>query len=817
MDSKLKKTSGTFKLNKLEPIHNWYPYTEGYSSYLVINELENLKELNIKTLYDPFGGTGTTPLVGIKNNLVSYYSESNPFMLNVIDTKINAVKNLIDSNVKTKYLEKFFNEIKILDLKYDNQPISWNGFEKYFKKEVLYQILNIKKRIKEVKNIDSQNILMLALSSIIVPVSNTIKNGDLRYANKKELEKKDFDVKNQFLNKLNIIINDINKTEPLRKKAIRASEDTRNNKLVDEIDCVITSPPYLNGTNYIRNTKLELKLNDFIESEKDLPKLHSKGIISGINNVSKRIDIKNNLPFINEYIEKLTPVVYDSRIIKMVIGYFNDMDEVIKKLAIAMKDKSIFIMDIGDSQFAGVHIPTHNILTEICKRQGFLKYDETILRERRSKNKMILSQRILRFKLDKSKPSTISNEDIKTNDNKQLNLDIKKIKSQKEIKKFYKKAETFMQEMPYKEAPYSGRNWGHPWHSLCSYHGKLKPAIAYFMIKNFTKKGDIILDPLSGVGTIPFEACLQGRIGIGNDLSEMAYIVSKAKLEKPKYQDVLNELNNLENYIKENINTKATKNLINENKDFGFNKTLTEYFHQDTFKEIICAKEYFLNDIQNISSEKALILSAFMHVLHGNRPYALSRQSHPLTPYAPKGEFIYKNVIEHIKEKIDISYKVENFENYTSGQAIYGDYSKIKNLNNKVDFIICSPPFADSIKFYMQNWMRLWLCGWNKEDFKNAENKFLDSKQKKDFSIYDSFFKKCYKVLKDNGKVILHLGKTSKIDMAKELQKYSQKYFETVYVGIENVSNIEKHGISDKGNTIQHEYMFLIKKSTSKI
>ena len=114
----------------------------------------------------------------------------------------------------------------------------------------------------------------------------------------------------------------------------------------------------------------------------------------------------------------------------------------------------------------------------------------------------------------------------------------------------------------------------------------------------------------------------------------------------------------------------------------------------------------------------------------------------------------------------------------------------------------------------MQNWMRLWLCGWNNEDFKNADKLFLDSKQKKDFSIYASFFEMCNRVLKENGKVILHLGKTPKIDMAEELQKYSSKYFNTVYYGSETVSNIEKHGIKDKGNTIEHEFLFLIKKST---
>ena len=44
---------------------------------------------------------------------------------------------------------------------------------------------------------------------------------------------------------------------------------------------------------------------------------------------------------------------------------------------------------------------------------------------------------------------------------------------------------------------------------------------------------------MAGVGTIPLEARRQGRIGIGGDLSELAYAVTKAKLETFDGDDVL--------------------------------------------------------------------------------------------------------------------------------------------------------------------------------------------------------------------------------------------------------------------------------------
>jgi len=43
-------------------------------------------------------------------------------------------------------------------------------------------------------------------------------------------------------------------------------------------------------------------------------------------------------------------------------------------------------------------------------------------------------------------------------------------------------------------------------HSLCSYQGKLKPGIAYFLVSWFTEPGDTVLDRIAGIGTIPCEA-----------------------------------------------------------------------------------------------------------------------------------------------------------------------------------------------------------------------------------------------------------------------------------------------------------------------
>ena len=393
MNALIREKGGTFSLNKNEPIHRWYSYIEGYSSCLIAEELKMLLSLqpDIKTIYDPFCGTGTTSLVAATHGIKSFYSESNPFMQSVIETKINCVRNLDQDTVIPKLIE--------YTIRVENHS-SWNGFEKFFGEKQLNELLTIKGLIFKEDNESVKNILALALSSIVVKVSKMIRRGDLRYATEKEYREEN--VLECFADKVNEIIFDIQHHKSIIKcGTVKVSDDARDNDYVNAFDCVITSPPYLNGTNYIRNTKLELKLNDFITSESDLPRFHSKGIIAGINNVSKRTVIDTILPVVEPYLEQLQPVSYDDRIPKMVAGYFRDMDTVIQKLSKSVKPGGLFTMDIGDSQFAGVHIPTHQILSNICVQYGFSLYDEEILRKRRSKNGMILTQRLLRYRLEK--------------------------------------------------------------------------------------------------------------------------------------------------------------------------------------------------------------------------------------------------------------------------------------------------------------------------------------------------------------------------------------------------------------------------------
>ena len=89
----------------------------------------------------------------------------------------------------------------------------------------------------------------------------------------------------------------------------------------------------------------------------------------------------------------------------------------------------------------------------------------------------------------------------------------------------------------WRDEPYDKQHWGNWLHSVSPYQGRMTPSLAHWLIKIFTQKGDIVLDPFMGVGTIPLEADFLKRNVIGIDLNIYGFIVAKGKFERKPIND----------------------------------------------------------------------------------------------------------------------------------------------------------------------------------------------------------------------------------------------------------------------------------------
>jgi hypothetical protein len=363
---------------------------------------------------------------------------------------------------------------------------------------------------------------------------------------------------------------------------------------------------------------------------------------------------------------------------------------------------------------------------------------------------------------------------------------------------------SFQYNLPYVELPYSSRAWGHGLHSLCSYQGKLKPSIAHWLIRQFVPKGGTILDPLGGVGTVPFEGALQGHRSVSNDKSPLAAIVARAKLDPPSLDFALDAVSALN----ERINTAALNARDRQAADFGLNASVRDYFHPETLDEVLKARKVLATNPPEDSGE-FFAWACLLHVLHGNRPYAVSRTSHPITPFSPSGPFEYRGVIDRTARKIRRALSEPLPETFAPGEALEGDFRDLPDrLGHRCDAIITSPPFF-GMRFDRPNWLRLWFCGWTEQSFLTQSKSFLEREQVNSWECYTEFFDVCRELLAPSGIVILHLGSGGSDQMLEQLRDRAGGQFTLAGEVFETVEGGERHGLPDKGRTTAHHLLFL--------
>lgn len=778
----------TFKNSKSIPFQRWYPYAEGYSPDFVTSIISKyITEPGL--IYEPFAGTGTTIFASDSMGFSTVYSEVNPVLQFLIDVKLRILA--LTPSVRVSIANELIAVSKdLLKFNTEEDAILRKNYFSAFKHSVYFsdknfsQILSAKAFIRKLKTGIVKDLITIIVISSLIPASFLKKQGDLRFRTKKEIEKGIPQFSQIFTEKTNVIIDDLKNSNDLSVSythdfVVPNAKNIADAKIHDPISYVITSPPYLNGTNYIRNTKLELWFMEYLTSDKDLRYFRNEILTSGINDVkmsaSSNANITDYSDILNVTLEQLKDSAYDIRIPQMAKAYFEEMYGFFKDLRYKLVNGAHIFIDLGDSAFNNIHVKTDLILIELLQNIGYKLIKNEKLRERRSRGGMILSQVLIHMVYDNSA-------------------------------RWKSNWLFFKHNLPHLKMPFSKKNWGNINHSLCSYQGKLKPAIAHHLITTFVPKDGVMFDPFVGVGTIPFEACLNGRIGLGMDISIMAYYISQAKVGLTKRNLSYDCINKLNEFIQNNtVPIKERKAYEN----FGLNRSLKEYYHPNTLNEILLARHYF-KKFRPTNPSEMVVISALMHILHGNRPYALSRRSHPITPYAPSGAFVYKDLIAKLKEKVDRFYSETVPANFYPGEIFLQDSTLMwpENVSN-LDAIITSPPFFDSTRFYNANWIRLWFSGWEPTDFKTMPNSYIDERQKKSFSVYYPIFQQAKDRLKNGGVMVLHLGKSPKCNMGEELMRIAHKWFSHSELFDENVSHCKTFGIKDIGTVTDHQYLVL--------
>jgi len=248
------------------------------------------------------------------------------------------------------------------------------------------------------------------------------------------------------------------------------------------------------------------------------------------------------------------------------------------------------------------------------------------------------------------------------------------------------------------------------------------PSLPHYFIRRFTEPGDIVLDPFSGRGTTAVEAMAQNRIGIGNDLNDLAVALTKGKLANPDLDRVLKRLDSLEKgYSRKDWLTFS-----------GMPDKIRMIYHPETQKHLMYLK---LNLDWKNDDVDAFLTMVLMGAMHGQSSGFLSL-SMPNT-FSMGWNYVKKYIAKHNlkRPKRDafevIRHRCKRFlkkgQLPGNGFVIHGDVRDLDKSNlikhNSVKMIFSSPPYLKVIKYGLYNWIRLW---WLIGDHKIIDKKLDD-------------------------------------------------------------------------------------------
>lgn len=289
---------------------------------------------------------------------------------------------------------------------------------------------------------------------------------------------------------------------------------------------------------------------------------------------------------------------------------------------------------------------------------------------------------------------------------------------------------------------FSGQNTHYATHGLHSYAAKCPPQLVQFALDDYTKPGDIVIDPMVGSGTSLVEAKIHGRNAIGFDIDPLACLIARVKSRfiydeeiESSYSSIINkvvkDINNLENGA-------ANKSLLARaapptflNRDYWFNQTVQRdlallSFHIENANFDTNIKEFLWAAFSGIILSKVSVANA--------RDITHSRHHYFSHPKSPKVLDKFDRRIKTMRRQM-LEFRSMCDKSKTTIKVVQGDARYLSARKNSADMVFTSPPYATALDypralFLAVNWMEP-ILGVTPNEYKQNGNTYIGSERGK--------------------------------------------------------------------------------------
>jgi DNA methylase len=291
------------------------------------------------------------------------------------------------------------------------------------------------------------------------------------------------------------------------------------------------------------------------------------------------------------------------------------------------------------------------------------------------------------------------------------------------------------------------RLWGHTFHPMCSYLASFPAALTHAFIARYSRPGDVVLDPFSGRGTTPLQACAEGRIGVGNDLNPFAHLLTAAKVEPASQAQAMTRLAQLRlgwnatsgEWLRLGERVSADPTAADSivpaagsqaDPSDGSGVVPIEValaFHPRTLGQLLFVR----TTLQLDDRTDRFLAAAVTGILHGKSasylselmPNTFSMAPRYVREFAARTEFASpeRDVFDGLGKKLDRLFRQP--PPAREGIALLGDARDLapraqaalrdSGRPDRVRLVVTSPPYLRVVKYGYYNWLRTWFLGFD--------------------------------------------------------------------------------------------------------
>jgi SAM-dependent methyltransferase len=380
----------TFRSNETAPVHRWWPYVQGYSAEFVRTVLDASDAPRGATVLDPFAGSGTTLVEARRAGARAWGTEL-------------LAPAALAARVKTTFeldgdrLAAAARRTVEAARRRRAGPLPFlRETRRQFDGERLGELTRLRDALPPAGT-PTANALRLAFGKVLIPSSRLHRSPCLGYD--RRYRPIDGTVYDLFLSAVTTMRDDL--AELGRERStwgppteVRA-EDARGARWpAASVDLAVTSPPYVNGMDYVMNYKVDLAWLGYVRSYRDLAAIRRAEV--ACDNLPRSetaayraLDALPD-PWLAEILGRIRTNVdrkgsYRRDDVHAVVHrYFADLVPVLRRVHEALRPGGRFVLVVGDSLLAGTYVPGDLILARIGASLGYRIESVNVARPRRS-------------------------------------------------------------------------------------------------------------------------------------------------------------------------------------------------------------------------------------------------------------------------------------------------------------------------------------------------------------------------------------------------------------------------------------------------